>query len=131
MYKIRVFDELVYDNDPNLTNVLISAGWKIWRIDFTRAFRLQHALKDPKDLVRCDGQLLAGLRALNGDELAAKTKPYLTKEEVQAVMVRRDIVVRSSTQRSRKRARKKSCTNHLLSRRCAWLGAESHTSDLR
>jgi hypothetical protein len=38
MYKIRVFDELVYDNDPNLTNVLISADWKIWRIDFTRAF---------------------------------------------------------------------------------------------
>jgi hypothetical protein len=36
MYKIRVFDELVYDSDPNLTNVLIGENWKIWRIDFTR-----------------------------------------------------------------------------------------------
>jgi hypothetical protein len=23
MYKVRVFDQLVYDDDPNLTNVLI------------------------------------------------------------------------------------------------------------
>src|SRR5882762_10643095 len=32
MYKIRVFDELVADTDVNLTNVLISENWKIWRI---------------------------------------------------------------------------------------------------
>jgi hypothetical protein len=40
-YRIRVFDELVYDNDPNLTNVLIGPDWKIWRVDFSRdsAFR--------------------------------------------------------------------------------------------
>ncbi len=39
MYKIRVFDELVYDTDPNLTNVQIGEDWKLWRIDFSRAFR--------------------------------------------------------------------------------------------
>src|SRR5216684_7152461 len=33
MYKVRVFDQLVYDSDPNLTNVLIGEDWKIWRID--------------------------------------------------------------------------------------------------
>jgi hypothetical protein len=54
MYKIRVLDQLVYDNDPNLTNVLIGEDWKIWRIDFSRAFRLSKDLRDPKDLVRCD-----------------------------------------------------------------------------
>jgi len=32
MYKIRVFDQLVYDDDPNLTNVLIGADWTIWRV---------------------------------------------------------------------------------------------------
>jgi hypothetical protein len=40
LYRIRVFDELVYDTDPNLTNVLIGTDWKLYRIDFTRAFRL-------------------------------------------------------------------------------------------
>jgi hypothetical protein len=93
MYKVRVFDELVYDTDANLTNVLIGADWKIWRVDFTRAFRRSKDLEDPKDLVRCDRQLFEKLKALNGDELAEKTKPYLNKEEVKAVMARRDKIV--------------------------------------
>ncbi len=46
MYRIRVFDELVYDTDPNLTNVLIGEDWKIWRVDFSRGSRLSKDLKD-------------------------------------------------------------------------------------
>jgi hypothetical protein len=93
MYKIRVFDELVYDTDPNLTNVLIGENWKIWRIDFSRAFRLSKELKDPKDLVRCDRQLFEKLKALDAHQLEEKTKQYLTKPEVKAVMARRDKIV--------------------------------------
>jgi hypothetical protein len=93
MYKIRVFDQLVSDADPNLTNVLIGEDWKIWRIDFTRAFRLNKDPKDPKDLVRCDRQLLEKLKTLDGNELQVKTKSYLTKDEVKAVMARRDKIV--------------------------------------
>src|SRR5437868_2815311 len=54
MYKVRVFNQLAGDTDVNLTNVLIGEDWKIWRVDFTRAFRLHKELKDPKDLVRCE-----------------------------------------------------------------------------
>ena len=93
MYKVRVFDQLIYDTDPNLTNVLITADWKIWRIDFTRAFRLQRDLKDPKDLVMCDRQLLEKLRQLDGDTVLEKTKPHLNKSEVKALMARRDKIV--------------------------------------
>jgi hypothetical protein len=93
MYKIRVLDQLVYDNDPNLTNVLIGEDWKIWRIDFSRAFRLSKDLRDPKDLVRCDRQLFEKLKTLDGNELTEKNKRYLTKDEVKAVMARRDKIV--------------------------------------
>lgn len=94
MFKIRVFDQLVSDSDPNLTNVLIGENWKIWRIDFTRAFRLNTDLKDPtKELVRCDRQLLEKLKALDANTLTEKTKGYLTKEEVKTVMARRDKIV--------------------------------------
>jgi len=93
MYKIRVLDQLVYDNDPNLTNVLIGEDWKIWRVDFTRAFRTFKDLRDSKDLVRYDRQLFEKLKTLDGNELAAKTKGYLTKDEVKAVMARRDKIV--------------------------------------
>jgi hypothetical protein len=93
MYKVRVFDELVYDTDPNLTNVLITEDWKIWRIDFSRAFRLSHDLRNSKNLVMCDRQLLQKLRMLDGNELLERTKQHLTKPEVEAVMARRDKIV--------------------------------------
>jgi len=93
MYKVRVFDQLVYDTDPNLTNVLITADWKIWRIDFTRAFRLQQDLLAPKDLLMCDRQLLEKLRQLDGDTVLERTKPHLSKGQVKALMARRDRIV--------------------------------------
>ena len=93
MYRVRVFDQLVYDTDPNLTNVLIGDDWKIYRVDFTRAFRTNKDLRNPADLVRCDRKLLEKLKALDGNELADKTKHYLDKDEVKAVMARRDKIV--------------------------------------
>lgn len=93
MYKVRVLDELLYDMDTNLTNVLITKDWKIWRIDFTRAFRLHHELKDPKNLVKCDRQVLAGLRQLTYEQVLETTKPYLSQGEVKALLARRDKIV--------------------------------------
>ena len=93
MYKVRVLDQLVYDSDPNLTNVLITDDWKIWRVDFSRAFRRHKDLQSVSDLTHCDRQLFAKLKALNQDELAEKTKHYLDKDEVKALMERRDKIV--------------------------------------
>src|SRR5882724_3682598 len=93
MYKIRVLDQLVYDTDVNLTNVLIGEDWKIWRVDFSRSFRRNKDLRDPRDLVHCNRQLFEKLKALDANELAEKTKGYLNKEEVKALMARRDKIV--------------------------------------
>lgn len=93
MFRIRVFDELIYDTDPNLTNVLIGEDWTVWRIDFTRAFRTTKDLRVPKDLVKCDRQLFEKMKALKGDEVAEKTRNYLNKSEVNGVMARRDKIV--------------------------------------
>lgn len=93
MYRVRILTQLFYDTDTNLTNVLITKDWKLWRIDFSRAFRTYKELKDPKDLVRCDRRLFEKLKALDANELAENSKPYLTKDEVKAVMARRDKIV--------------------------------------
>jgi hypothetical protein len=93
MYRIRVFDELIYDTDANLTNVLIGEDWSLWRVDFSRAFRMSKDLRDPKNLVKCDRQLFEHLKNLKADELAEKTKRYLSKTEVNGVMARRDKIV--------------------------------------
>jgi len=93
MYRIRVFDQLVYDTDPNLTNVLIGEDWQVWRVDFTRAFRLFKNVQDTKDLVRCDRNLFAKLQTLDAKEVSQRTKNYLNKDEVQALFERRDKIV--------------------------------------
>jgi hypothetical protein len=93
MFRIRVFDELVYDSDPNLTNVLIGNDWTVYRVDFSRAFRKSKDLRGEKNLVKCDRQLLEKLKALKADEVAEKTKRYLTKDEINGVMARRDKIV--------------------------------------
>ena len=93
MYKVRVFNELVYDTDSNLTNVLVTEDWKIWRVDFSRAFRLHKTLQGPENLVRCERALLEKLKTLSEAELTQRTKNLLTKPEVQGVMARRDKIV--------------------------------------
>ena len=66
MYAVRVWHELIYDTDPNLTNLLITKDWQLWIIDFTRAFRWHKELRAPRNLVQCDRKLLAKLRANDG-----------------------------------------------------------------
>jgi hypothetical protein len=93
MFNLRVFDQLIYDTDANLTNFLITADWKLWRVDFSRAFRLSQDLQGAKDLPMVGRDLLAKLEALKRDEVLANTKPHLTNSEVAAVMARRDKLV--------------------------------------
>jgi len=93
MHRMRVFTELVYDTDRNLTNVLISRTWKLYMIDFSRAFRLHHDLQNEKNLVRCDRQLLDKLRRLDRAQVQLKTKGHLNKMEIDGVMARRDKIV--------------------------------------
>lgn len=93
MYRIRVLDELVYDTDPNLTNILIGKDWTIWRVDFTRAFRRWKDIRAPKNLEKCDRQLFAKLKDLKAEDVSARTNGYLNKEEVETLMARRDKIV--------------------------------------
>ena len=92
MYVVRVFDQLIYNMDRNLTNLLIDPEWHIWMIDHTRAFRLYDAIKEKKNLVQCDRKLLARLRTLNKEELNT-IKPYLTDGEIKGLLGRSKKIV--------------------------------------
>jgi hypothetical protein len=93
MYRMRVFSSLLRDTDRNLTNVLVTPEWKVMMIDFTRAFRLQPELLHLKDLTRIDRKLLAKLEALSAEAVKTATDSFLTKSEIDAMMVRRDLLV--------------------------------------
>ena len=94
VYQVRVFNQLVYNNDPNLTNVLIANDWKVWIIDYTRAFRHNKNLKDKKDLVRIDRRIYNGLQALTEEILNRELGEYLNKAEIRALLARRDRIVK-------------------------------------
>lgn len=93
MYIVRVFDQLIYNTDRNLQNLLIDPDWHIWMIDHTRAFRLYTTLQEQKNLVLCDRQLLARLRTLDAGTLSS-LKPYVTDAEIKGVLARRDKIVK-------------------------------------
>jgi len=94
VYRMRVFSALIGDTDRNAGNILIGPDWKLWMIDFTRAFRTWKELQSPKDLTRCDKRLLGRLRILTADKIAARTAGYLTQAEIDAVMARRDAILK-------------------------------------
>ena len=94
MYAVRVFHELVYDTDPNLTNLLITKDWQLWIIDATRAFRLYDKIREPKNLVQIDRRLLERMRQLDEATLKAKLSPYLTNSEIKALNGRRMKIVK-------------------------------------
>jgi hypothetical protein len=93
MYRMRVFSKLVQDTDRNLGNVMITPDWKIWMIDFTRAFRLRKSLDKTGDLTRCDRRLLDALRTLTKAQIKERTWPHLNEWEIDAVLARRDLLI--------------------------------------
>lgn len=93
IYVMRVFDELVANNDRNRTNMLIDRDWTLWLIDHSRAFRLGRTLRLPAVLRRCDRTLLAQMRALTRDVVDRELGDHLTPMERDALMARRDALV--------------------------------------
>lgn len=89
----KIFNELVYNMDPNLGNFLIDKDWRLWMIDFSRAFRRRRELREPRNVQRIDRRLYDGLRGLTYEELRSETTPHLTKDEARAVMARRDAIL--------------------------------------
>ena len=95
MHASRLFHELIGDADFNATNTLITRDWRIWMIDFSRAFRAKRELQYPGEITRIDRRLLENLRALSQDVMRQKLGRWLTRAEIDAVLARRDLIVRA------------------------------------
>jgi hypothetical protein len=91
---MRVFDELIQNRDRNLGNMLWSKDWKLWMIDHTRSFRLGKDLLNPKTLERCERTVFGKMKELNAPQLTEVMGKSLTKEEIVALLARRDVLVK-------------------------------------
>lgn len=93
MNNVRVFDQLIYNTDRNLGNLVITKDWKIWMIDHTRAFRMAKNCPNTKLMRQVDRNLLQSLRNLNKEDLTARLNKYLTRMEIEGILARRDQIV--------------------------------------
>lgn len=94
MQILRVFDELIANTDRNQGNLLIDKHWKLWFIDHTRAFRTTTTLDAPKTIFRCQRPLLEAMKALTYPAMRAELDRFLTRTQIEAVLTRRDLLVR-------------------------------------
>jgi hypothetical protein len=93
MFVVRVFDQLLFNTDRNLQNLLITPDWKLWMIDHTRCFRIRRDLAAPKNLVKCDRTMLARMRELTKDGLTKELGDCLRSTEIDGLLARRDKIV--------------------------------------
>jgi len=91
--RIRMFDNLIYNTDRHMNNLLITDEWKIRLIDHSRTFRPFEQLKDPKQLTRFSRSLLEKMEALNEEVLKERLGNYLTPYQIQGLLKRRDAMV--------------------------------------
>ena len=94
IFVVRVFDQLIYNVDRNLGNLLIDDDWRVWMIDHTRAFKVFKDLKTPKNLGdHCERKLLAALRRLDAGEVKVEMKDLLAPPQIEGLLGRRDRIV--------------------------------------
>jgi hypothetical protein len=95
LYVVRVFDQLIYNFDRNLGNLLIGKDWRVWMIDHTRAFKSFKQLKSAKELgPRCERKLLAAMRRLDRATLKESMRDLLDIYQIDGLLARRDLIVR-------------------------------------
>jgi hypothetical protein len=91
---MQVFDQLIYNMDRNQTNMLIDKDWHLWLIDHGRAFRMHKELKDASLLKSVDRSMLAKMKGLDEATLIKEFGRDVTKNEVQGLLARRDLIVK-------------------------------------
>jgi hypothetical protein len=93
MQLVRMFDQLIYNVDRNMGNLVITKTWRVWAIDHTRAFRTATTLKSPEGITRCDRQVFEKLKQLDRDTLKREMSGYLDDGQIKSLLARRDQIV--------------------------------------
>jgi hypothetical protein len=90
IFKMRMFDNLIYNTDRNLGNSLITEDWRLILIDHSRAFRRNNSLRTPDELARFSRSLLDAMARLDEPMLKERLGQYITVFQIQAILQRRD-----------------------------------------
>ncbi len=99
VYKMRLFDSLIYNVDRTARNIRVTEDWRICLIDHSRSFRKMKGLREPEKLDRFSRSLWEGIKALNEEWLVEVLDRYLTIYQIRTILVRRDLLVELAEER--------------------------------
>jgi hypothetical protein len=89
LIRAKMFDNLIYNMDPNLGNWLVDKQWNLILIDHTRSFTTDKKMAH-EDMRRIDPELWQRMEALTEESLQAALGEWIGKREIRAVLERRD-----------------------------------------
>lgn len=93
--EIRVFEALVNSPLYELDDTLITLEtWHVSRVDFGEAFAPVKDVPEDSGIERCSVRLFRGLQALDESSLEKAVGSYLTSDQMEALLVRRDLLLR-------------------------------------
>jgi hypothetical protein len=88
MLKAKMYDNLIANKDPNLGNWLVDPEWNLILIDHTRSLTTSRDMYH--ELQRVDADLWDKMKALTEESLTASLGNWLGKNEIRAIIQRRD-----------------------------------------
>jgi hypothetical protein len=88
LIRAKMFDNLIYNKDPNLGNWLVDPAWNLILIDHTRSFT--NGTKMAHEMFRIDAELWERMKALTEETLTAALKDWLGKGDIREILKRRD-----------------------------------------
>ena len=94
IHAVRLLHALTYNTDfRNLRNELVDPEFRVYAIDFSRAFRVQDFVPTEKDLLRFPRDPLERMKTLDRPVLEAALGRWLTGREVEGLLRRRDRIL--------------------------------------
>jgi len=101
----RFFDNLIANEDRHQNNYLITQDWRMYLIDHSRSFRtygdfLKKLLytdkrrDGPMEMLEIPRALLDKVKALDFESIRQTVGDYLTDTEINAVLTRRDLILK-------------------------------------
>jgi hypothetical protein len=99
MAAVNVFEHLIFFpclcNQTDTDNILIQTDneWKVWMIDLSTAFAPATRLIRDCPLSCCPKELFEQLIDLDENAVKTRLKTYLTDEELNAMLVRKDLII--------------------------------------
>ena len=88
-----VFDNLIWNSDRNLNNMLIDADWKFWLIDHTRAFQDTGDLRSPEEVTHVERVFWERLQAMDEEQIRAQLGEFMDGAALRSLMIRRERLI--------------------------------------